>query len=145
VDDNTFAGVRGRLDYAMLDRGWLQLGPLLTSEVYHYDDDAFGVVPSNSEPLPGGYFSPQFFFEQTLGFSLRMGGAESFLDLEAGPAFQIVDESGGGSESEFGGRAKLSAVSFLRQSLYWSFDLDFSSIGNAYTRLDARTALTFKF
>ena len=33
----------------------------------------------------------------------------------------------------------------MRESLYWTFDRDFSSIGYAYTRFDARTGLTFKF
>lgn len=146
VDDNSFVGARASLAWQMLERGWYELAPLLTTEVYRYDEDAFGVEPSSDEPLPGGYFSPQLFFEQTLGFRLGMRwGANQSLDLEAGPAFQIVDESGGGSESELGGRARLSFVSFLRETAYWSIDLDFASIGDTYTRLDARTSLTFKF
>jgi tetratricopeptide (TPR) repeat protein len=146
ADDNPFVGVRGRLAWQVLDRGWYELAPLLTTEIAHYDDDAFGVEPSADEPLPGGYFSPQLFFEQTLGLRLGMRwGADRSLDLEAGPAFQIVDESHGGSESELGGRARLSFVSFLRETSYWTVELDLSSIGDAYTRLDARTSLTFKF
>jgi tetratricopeptide (TPR) repeat protein len=146
VDDNFFAGVRGRVAYLLLDRGWFELAPLATTEIYHYDEDAFGVVPSDDEPLPGGYFSPQFFFEQTLGLSLRVRwSADRFLELDGGPALQLVDESEGSSETELGGRARLSLVSFVSETLYWTLELDFSSIGDAYSRLDARAGLTFKF
>jgi hypothetical protein len=46
---------------------------------------------------------------------------------------------------DFPWRARLPFVTFLRETSYWTVELDFASIGDAYTRLDARTSLTFKF
>ena len=69
MDDNYFGGVRGRLHYGLLDDGWIER--LATTEIYHYDEDAFGVVPSNDQPLPGEP-QPAALLEQTAGLTLGL-------------------------------------------------------------------------
>ena len=146
VDANFFIGARARVDYGLFDDGWYGISPMYRVEISHYDEDAFGVVPSNDEPLPGGYFSPQLFFEQVVGLSLRLRwGADRFLDLEGGPALQAVNESHGGTEWKLGGEGRLSLVFFVRESLFWTLETDYSGIGGAYTRFAGKTSLVFKF
>jgi tetratricopeptide (TPR) repeat protein len=146
VDDNPFVGLRGRLDYSLHESNRWKLSGVLGMEIYHYRDDAFGVDPLESTPLPGGYFSPQFFFEAVPGISTSIQWGENcFLDVEGGPALQVVNESGGGADFNVGGHAHLSFLMFIRDSMFWTFETGFVQISDAYTRVDWRTSLTFKF
>jgi tetratricopeptide (TPR) repeat protein len=146
VDDNPFVGIRGRGDFAVLDSKRTEMSIGLAADMYHYQDDAFGLDPTQSDPEPGGYFSPAFFFEATptLGLRLRFG-EDGSLDLQGGPALQIVDESGGDTDINVGGHARLSYMLFIRDSIFWSLYTDFTRIGDAYTRVDWHTSVTFKF
>jgi hypothetical protein len=56
-----------------------------------------------------------------------------------------VKEGGDSVRFEVGGQARLSYVTFLRPSLYWTLETNFTSLGAAYTRVGAMTSLTFKF
>ena len=145
VSNNPFVGLRGRVDYTLLEADRSDLAAVLALDLYHYDEDAFGIIPSNSEPLPGGYFSPDFFFEQVIGLSASFHwGKDRYLDLEGGPALQWVDESSG-SDFNIGGYGRLEFVMFLDESKYWTFEAGYTQISDAYTRFDGRTMLTFKF
>jgi tetratricopeptide (TPR) repeat protein len=145
TSDNAFVGLRGRLAWRVLETRHFDLTPFYESDLYHYQDDAFG-VSADADAEPGGYFSPPLFFEQVPGLALAFRlGEETFLDLEGGPALQVVDESGSKARFEVGARAGLSFVTFLRESLYWTLESDFIRIGEAYTRVAVTTSLTFKF
>jgi tetratricopeptide (TPR) repeat protein len=144
-EDNAFVGFRGRLAWRLLEIRSFDLTPFYESDLYHYEEDAFG-VSADADAEPGGYFSPPFFFEQVPGLALAFRlGKDSFLDLEGGPALQVVDEAGESSRFEVGGRAGLSYVTFLRESLYWTLESEFLRIGEVYTRVAVTTSLTFKF
>ena len=146
MDDNPFVGLRGELDYTLLESNRWKLDGVLGMEIYHYRDDAFGDDPFDSTPLPGGYFSPQFFFETAPGVSTSFQwGENGFLDLEGGPALQVVNESGGGADFNVGGHARVSLLMFIRDSFFWTLETGFVRISDAYTRVDWRTSLTFKF
>lgn len=146
ASDNPFVGLRGRSAYAFVDRDRFTFGSALGLELYHYRDDAFGVDPMQSSPEPGGYFSPSLFFEAVPGVAAKIRfGDDGFFDLAGGPALQVVDESGGGSQFKVGGQARLSYLLFLRKSLFWSVGGAFVRIEDAYTRIDLQTSLTFKF
>ena len=54
MDDNPFVGLRGELDYKLLESNRWRLDGVLGMEIYHYRDDAFGDDPFDSIPLPGG-------------------------------------------------------------------------------------------
>ena len=56
-----------------------------------------------------------------------------------------MKEGGDCARFELGGQARLSYVTLLRPSLYWTLEADFTSLGAAYTRVGAMTSLTFKF
>ncbi len=146
ISENPFVGVRGELKAMLWDLGVLELSPFYRANVYHFQDDAFGLNPLQKEPAAGGYFSPQLFVEQMPG--LRIDGTwarRHELTLEGGPAAQFVQEGGDGVRFELGGHARLAYVYFLHESLFWSLETSFSRIGNAYTRGEATTSLTFTF
>ena len=146
VSGNPFVGMRTRTAYRLLESDRFELSPLLLAEIYHYRFDAFGLTPGSGQPRPGGYFSPQLFVQGVPGLALATRwGDDSFLDLEGGPAAQLVKEGGDAARFEVGGQARLSYVTFLRPSLYWTLEAEFTSLGAAYTRVGAMTSLTFKF
>lgn len=147
ASDNAHLGLRGRIAYRLFETRSFDLVPFYQADVQYYDHDAFGVaVDPAAEAEPGGYFSPELFFEQLPGLALAFRfGEASFLDLEGGPALQFVRESGSGTRFAVGGRAGFSFVTFLRDSLYWTLGADFVRIEEAYTRVDLKTSMTFKF
>ena len=144
--DNAFIGLGGRLEYELRESSGWKLSGVLATDIHRYHDDAFGIDPADPSRDPGGYFSPQLFVEALPGISTSIEWGESaFLDFEGGPAVQLVDESGGGAEFSVGGRARLSYLYFLEDSMFWSFRAGFIQISDAYTRVDWGTSLTFKF
>jgi tetratricopeptide (TPR) repeat protein len=146
VAGNPFVGLRSRGAYRVYQSDRFELSPTLEAEIYHYRFDAFAIAPGPGQPRPGGYFSPQLFVQGIPGLKLATRwGTETFLDLEGGPAAQLVKEGGGATHFEIGGQGRLSFVTLLRPSLYWTFETDVTSLGDAYTRVGASTSLTFKF
>src|SRR5262249_52581934 len=146
VAGNPFVGLRGRLADRLYESDRIELSPMLDPEVYHYRFDAFALAPGLREPRPGGYFSPQLFAQGVPGLKLSTKWGEgTFIDLEGGPAAQVVKEGGDSARFKLGGQARLSFVTLLRPALYWTFDADFTSLGAAYTRIGAKPRLTFKF
>lgn len=146
IDDNPFVGLRGDLRWKLAELGILELSPFYRANLQHYQDDAFGLNPLASDPMAGGYFSPELFVEQVPGLRIEGRFARGHeLTLEGGPAAQFVKESGSDVRFELGGHARLAYVYFLRESLSWSLETSFSRIGNAYTRGEATTSLTFTF
>jgi len=143
--DNFLVGTRARLAHPLHESGAFDLSAFYAAELAHYGEDAYAVEPDDADRDPGGYFSPQVFVEQMpgLAFSFRIGETQ-FLDLEAGPSLQFVDDTDG-SGFEFGGRAHLSYTLFLGRSLYWTLEPAFTRIGDVYTRGEVRTLLTWKF
>ncbi|MEZ4356244.1 MAG: tetratricopeptide repeat protein [Myxococcota bacterium] len=146
ADDNPFVGLGTGADYAIHDSERWTLSGTLGVDLHHYRDDAFGVRPGPSDPEPGGYFSPRFFFEVQPGLSSRVRiGREGFVEVEGGPALQLVDASGDGVDTQVGGRARLAYLHFVRESLYWNVGAGFVRIGDAYTRGDLQVGMTVEF
>lgn len=146
IDENPFVGIRGEVAAMIADLGVVELSPFYRANVYHYRDDAFGLNPTAEDPQAGAYFSPQLFVEQVPGLRVEGEWARRHeLVLEGGPAAQFVDEGGKGVRFELGGHARLGYVFRVRESLFWSLDAGFTRIGNAYTRGEATTNLTFVF
>lgn len=145
TDENFLVGTRARLGYRLVESEGVDFTAYYAAHLAHYGHDAYGDSPAADEQ-PGGYFSPGLFIEQTPGLALSFRIGESqFLDLEGGPSFQYVSDSGGDSGFQFGGNARLSYVLFLTKSLYWTLEPGFERIGDVYTRAEIKTLLTFKF
>lgn len=146
IDANPFVGVQGELAAKIADLGVLAVSPFYRANVYHYRDDAFGLNPTAEDPQAGAYFSPQLFVEQVPGLRFQGEWARRHeLVVEGGPAAQFVKEGGRDVRFELGGHARLAYVLRVRESFYWSLDTSFTRIGDAYTRGEATTSLTFTF
>lgn len=146
ISSNPFVGAKGRLQWQLFEIGPVEVSPYYRGDLYHYRDDAFGIDPTQGDPRAGGYFSPQLFFEQIPGLAFDASwGENQFLELEGGPSFQLVEESGSNTRFEIGGHARLAYVAFLNESLFWTLEADFTRIGDAYTRVGLNTSLTLKF
>ena len=146
IDANPFVGIQGEISSTIGDFGVFEVSPFYRANVYHYRDDAFGLNPTAEDPRAGAYFSPQLFVEQVPGLRLEGEWARRHaLVLEGGPAAQFVQEGGQDIRFELGGHARLAYVLRVRESLFWSLDAGFTRIGNAYTRGEATTNLTFTF
>ncbi len=147
ISENPFVGIRGDVRWKLAELGVFEFSPYYRAEVFHYQDDAFGVDPLQDTPLAGGYFSPRLYVEQLPGLRIdgHWGKRHEFI-LEGGPAAQFVKESGGDAvEFKLGGRARLAYTYYLRDSVYWSLETSFARIGDAYTRGEASANLTFEF
>ncbi|MFO0691573.1 MAG: tetratricopeptide repeat protein [Myxococcota bacterium] len=146
IDANPFVGIRGDVRGKLGELGIVEFWPYYRANVFHYENDAFGVDPAVSTPDAGGYFSPQFYAEQVPGLRMEghWGKAHEFT-LEGGPAAQFVNESHGTMRFELGGHARLAYVLALRESIDWTLDLSFTRIGDVYTRGEATTSLNFRF
>jgi tetratricopeptide (TPR) repeat protein len=146
IDDNPFVGIRGEVRGKLAELGIFELWPYYRANVYHYEKDAFGVDPTASTPSAGGYFSPQFFAEQVPGLRIEGHyGTRHEFSLEGGPAAQFVDESNGSLRFELGGHARFAYALQLYESISWSTQTSFTRIGNAYTRGEVTTSLSWTF
>ncbi len=146
TDNNPFVGLAGAVDFALVESKSWDFSGVLGMTIDHYRDDAFGVAPRVRSPQPGGYFSPQLFFEAVPGISTTVRfGKSSFLDLSGGPALQVVNESTSNADFNVGGQARLSYLLIISDSIFWNLDTAFAQIGDAYTRVDWSTSVTFKF
>lgn len=144
IDANPFVGIQGNLRGKLAEIGILEIWPSYRANVFHYQDDAFGIDPV-THSNPGGYYSPKLFVEQVPGLALQGEWADRHqFKLEGGPAAQFVNE-GNGVNFNLGAKASFSYSLELRESLFWSFDSGFTLIPQAYTRADATTSLTFVF
>jgi len=146
IDANPFVGARGELRWRFAPSGVLEVASFYRAELYHFQDEAFGIDPLQDAPAPGGYFSPQLYVEQVPGLRLdaNFGGRHAFT-FEGGPAALFVKEGGDGVDFNLGGHARIAYVLRLRESLAWNVEAGFTRIGDVFTRAQATTGLQFHF
>ena len=146
VAGNPFVGGRIDMRYRIFSGEHVDISPMLGVEGYHYRFNAFAIDLEPGHQRPGGYFSPTGFasVEPGLAISARISEGQ-FLDIEGGPALQLVKEDNPGWDVGGGGRGRLEYVLFLHPSVYWAIGGEVQSLGAAYTRLGASTRLAFEF
>lgn len=112
----------------------------------HYGENQSGFRPSATEPLPGGYFSPQVFVNQIprLAVTYTIDDKQD-LSFAGGPAFQYIDEATQASVFRIGGDAH--ATYTTRLSKPWLFKLmaDYTQITSVYTRFQCNALLVYTF
>lgn len=112
----------------------------------HYRENQSGFVSSTSEPLPGGYFSPQVFVNQIprLATTYIMENKDE-LWLAAGPAVQYVDQSTQASAFRLGGDAHAAYTNHLSKVWLMKLMADYTQIANIYTRIQVNALLVYTF
>jgi tetratricopeptide (TPR) repeat protein len=112
----------------------------------HYGENQSGFVPSTTEPLPGGYFSPQVFVNQIprLATTYTWENKDEFW-FAAGPAAQYIDEATQASAFRIGGDAHGAYINHL--SKVWLLKLmgDYTQISTIYTRVQFNALLVYTF
>ncbi len=112
----------------------------------HYGENQSGFVPNTTEPLPGGYFSPQVFVNQIprLATTYTMENKDE-LWLAAGPAVQYIDEATHASAFRVGGDAHASYTNHLTKVWLMKLMADYTQIANIYTRIQFNALLVYTF
>jgi regulator of sirC expression with transglutaminase-like and TPR domain len=112
----------------------------------HYGDNQGGFVPSTTEPLPGGYFSPQVFVNQIprLATIYTMENKDEF-SFAAGPAVQYIDESTQSSAFRIGGDAHGAYTNHLSKVWLLKLMADYTQIADVYTRIQFNGLLVYTF
>ena len=112
----------------------------------HYAENQSGFVPSTTEPLPGGYFSPQVFVNQIprLATIYTMENKDEF-SFAAGPAVQYIDESTQSSAFRIGGDAHGAYINHLSKVWLLKLMADYTQITDVYTRMQFNGLLVYTF
>lgn len=112
----------------------------------HYGENQSGFASSTSEPLPGGYFSPQVFVNQIprLATTYTMENKDEFW-LAAGPAAQYIDESTQAPAFRIGGDAHAAYTNHLTKVWLLKLMADYTQIANIYTRIQCNALLVYTF
>jgi hypothetical protein len=112
----------------------------------HYAENQSGFVPSTTEPLPGGYFSPQVFVNQIprLATIYTMENKDEF-SFAAGPAVQYIDESTQSSAFRVGGDAHGAYINHLSKAWLLKLMADYTQITDVYTRIQFNGLLVYTF
>jgi hypothetical protein len=112
----------------------------------HYGENQSGFRPSATEPLPGGYFSPQVFVNQIPRLAVNYTIDEKQdLSFAGGPALQYIDEATQAAVFRVGGDAH--ATYTTRLSKPWLFKLmaDYTQIASVYMRFQCNALLVYTF
>jgi tetratricopeptide (TPR) repeat protein len=112
----------------------------------HYGEDHSGVRPSDTEPLPGGYFSPRLFVNQIPRVvASYVGGDRNAFSLAVGPAFQYIDEARTAPAFRLGADAHASYTAPVSSRLLARFMADVTQIASVHTRVQIQALLVYTF
>ena len=112
----------------------------------HYGENQGGFAPSTTEPLPGGYFSPQVFVNQIPRLAvLYTFENKDELSVATGPAVQYVDQATQASAFRIGGDAHAAYTNRLSKVWLLKFMADYTQIADIYTRVQFNGFLVYTF
>ena len=112
----------------------------------HYGENQSGFQPRATEPLAGGYFSPQVFLNQIP----RLAAAYTIdekqdLSFAAGPAIQYIDEATQTSVMRIGGDAHATYTTRLSKPWLVKVMADYTQVASVYTRFQCNALLVYTF
>jgi tetratricopeptide (TPR) repeat protein len=125
-------------------------GPLRVALTYslhatHYARDHGGFAPGEGAPLPGGYFSPKLFLEQTPGILIRaMPGKDQEIELKGGPSFQFVREAAGNT-SKTGAALQVSYEYGFGGAFRWTATAAYTQVADVYRRFFMANFIGYTF
>lgn len=112
----------------------------------HYGENQSGFEPRATEPLAGGYFSPQAFLNQIprLAATYTIDEKQD-LSFAAGPAIQYIDEATQASVMRIGGDAHATYSTRLSKPWLVKVMADYTQVASVYTRFQCNALLVYTF
>ncbi|HSA62052.1 MAG TPA: tetratricopeptide repeat protein [Nitrospiraceae bacterium] len=112
----------------------------------HYGENQGGFIPGPTEPLAGGYFSPQVFVNQIprLAATYTIDEKQD-LAFTAGPALQYIDEATKASAFRVGGDAHATYTTRLSKPWLFKIMADYTQITSVYMRFQCNALLVYTF
>jgi tetratricopeptide (TPR) repeat protein len=112
----------------------------------HYGENQSSFQPRATEPLAGGYFSPQVFVNQIprLAATYTIDDRQD-LSFAAGPAIQYIDEATQTSVLRIGGDAHATYTTRLSKPWLVKVMADYTQVASVYTRFQCNALLVYTF
>lgn len=143
---NPFVQVVGSVDFPVDFRSRFETAFGYEALFAAYERDHSGFEVAGSEPLSGGYFSPQIFLDQYPYAKLKHTFADaSELEVKMGLRFQFVDDATVSGESSSGFAGSLSYIQKTTSSRYLVLKAEHNTIADRYERTFLQGQMLFIF
>jgi len=131
---NAEAGADASLDFILYKDSASEFMLGYFGQYAHYDQDQSGFTAQATQPLPGGYFSPQTFISHTPRLTYKYTDSWTELNLTGGPSFQEVKTAGTPTVHQLGGEMNLDWIYHFTE--HWDVRLSpgFIRIATVYNR-----------
>jgi hypothetical protein len=145
LSDNNFAGLNFGVTVPLLKKQGRTLSAGYKLDASHYEEDQSGLGLSAVEPLPGGYFSPDVFVNQTPQLILKLTGAGQTFDVEAGPSLQYVEDASVTGKFRLGLEAGARYRLQITRNVAAALSAHALRISDVYTQVGLDGSLSYRF
>jgi len=143
---NPFVQMVGSVDFPIEFRSQLDTSLGYEALFVAFERDHSGFEVAGSEPLSGGYFSPQLFLDQYPYVKLNHTfGNTSELEAKVGLSFQYVDDATVSGETSGGFAGSVSYTRKTTPSRYLIFKAEHYSVADRYERTFLQGQMLFIF
>ena len=146
IGTNEHVGMNAKMSLPLWQKDNWDLSGEYLFYITHYGENHGGFQPRSTEPLAGGYFSPQVFVNQIprLAATFHMENHDEVY-VTAGPALQYVDEATRSAAFRVGGDAHAAYTKHLSKPWLLKVMADYTQIANVYMRLQVNALLVYTF
>jgi tetratricopeptide (TPR) repeat protein len=146
VEANPLFGTDLSASFLLFGKGRIHIWAEYFMELDHYDQDYSGFSASTSEPLAGGYFSPDLYINHCpcLVYLYRMLDRKE-LHIKGGPSIQLVEGSQGRGEYQAGAFLDILYMHKLKKKVYYQINAGHTQIVKAYRRYQLNGSLSYVF
>ncbi len=143
---NPFIQIVGSVDFPIDFRSQLDTSLGYEALFLTFERDNSGFEVAGSEPLSGGYFSPQVFLDQFPYAKLTHAFANATeLEAKAGLRLQYVDDAAVSGEIDSGFAGSVSYTRKTTPSRYLIFKVEHNSVADRYERTFVQGQVLFIF
>jgi cellulose synthase operon protein C len=147
TDDNLVGGADLDTSLTLLESGGFQLGAAYRLELSHYDEDQSGFTAADDVPA-GGYYSPDFYMNNTLGLDLIFEldpVAERELRLSGGPSFQYSQDHDGDGGWDTGGALQASFQTRVAPHIQLQVEGHYHQVADLYQNAGGSVQAAYHF
>lgn len=147
ADDNLVGGVDIDTSLTLFESGGFELGAAYLLVLAHYDEDQSGFTSADEAPA-GGYYSPDFYMNNTLGLELTYHldqAAERELHISGGPSFQYSQEHDVDAEWDTGGALQATFQTLLAANLELRVAGQYRQMADVYQQAGGSVQVAYHF